>query len=235
MEPYDNPLDVQVPGIQATPNPTPEQQSDIAGQWRSWMANGDNRAALMQFGVSLMSPMGFGQTPAGHVAQGLGSVGEMSGRREAMDLKAQDADSKQELRGAQATAAEARAATAGQGAARSADRLTFQRERLDSDLRNSSTRIRLSGLLRYQQARKAHDDNQLLVPPAQRTSFPAPDEWFRTMGLGDAMGGGSPDGEGANPAPASSNIPPLSSRIKGQTYTTPRGPMVWEGTGWRAP
>ena len=30
-------------------------------------------------------------------------------------------------------------------------------------------------------------------------------------------------------------IPALASRTAGQTYMTPKGPMVWAGTGWRQP
>jgi hypothetical protein len=200
VDPYEDPLDVQPPGLVPMQNPTPEQKSDLAGQWRNWMANDNNRAALMQFGVSMMSPMGFGQNPTGHIGQALGSVGELGSRREAEDLKRQDADSKQDLRASQAQLAESRAANAGSGAARQADRLQFQRERLDNDVRNQGTRTRLSALLRYQQARKAHDDNQLLVPAPQRTPFPGPDDWFRQMGLGSMAGGSGAEGDDIAPA-----------------------------------
>jgi len=219
-------------------NPTPEQQSDLAGQWRSWMANDNNRAALMQFGVSMMSPMGFGQNPTGHIGQALGSVGELGSRREASDLKRQEADSKQDLRASQAQLAESRAANAGSGAARQADRLQFQRERLDNDIRNQGTRLKLGALLRYQQARKAHDDNQLLVPQAQRSAFPSPEQWARQNGLGDIMGGGqtqegddlAPSAPTSGGAPAAGRRPPVGHVEDGFRFRggNPNDPSAWE-------
>lgn len=39
---------------------------------------------------------------------------------------------------------------------------------------------------------------------------------------------------GQKPAAASSSasVPPPAQRVKGQTYNTPKGPMIWTGTGW---
>lgn len=34
---------------------------------------------------------------------------------------------------------------------------------------------------------------------------------------------------------ASTTVPPPAQRRAGQTYSTPKGPLVWTGTGWRAP
>lgn len=92
--------------------PAQSQGSDMAGAWRNWLSDPDNRAALMQFGISLMQPVAVGQTPLGHFGQALGSAGETLDRRKAMALKEQEASSKQDLREAQASNAETRAAAA---------------------------------------------------------------------------------------------------------------------------
>lgn len=206
---FDDPLANAQAGPQVLPNPSPEQVSDLSGQWKNWLANENNRAAMMQFGISLMQPMGFGQNVAGHVGQAIGSTGELASRRQAADMKQQELDSKAELRGAQAAAAEARAARAGETTARQSDRLAFQRERLDADLRNASTRLRLSALLRYQQARKAHEDQQLLEPPDRRTPFPSLEQWAQQYGLGDVTGTRAPTDDGTG-APAVSSAAPAS-------------------------
>ena len=62
------------------PNPSPREQEDIAGQWRSWIDNPGNRAALMQFGIAALQPVGLGQTPLGHLGNAIGAGAEASAR-----------------------------------------------------------------------------------------------------------------------------------------------------------
>jgi hypothetical protein len=86
------------PQAQAAQPATPTQGQDTLQQWNDWMSTPDNRAALVQFGLQLMQPVGLGQTPGGHFAQAVGSVGELGTRREEMDnkqrtLERQEADS----------------------------------------------------------------------------------------------------------------------------------------------
>lgn len=45
--------------------------------------------------------------------------------------------------------------------------------------------------------------------------------------LGGDAGAPSPEQGAASSAP-----PPLAQRVRGQVYQTPRGPMVWTGSGW---
>lgn len=56
---------------------------------------------------------------------------------------------------------------------------------------------------------------------------------------GAVTGGGTPTPPPATapaPAPAAPGaLPPPEKRVPGQTYPTPRGPMVWTGTGWIPP
>lgn len=56
--------------------------------------------------------------------------------------------------------------------------------------------------------------------------------------LGDDFMGDAPDERDSGPVsppapPQASAPPPKESRVKGKTYDTPRGPMIWTGTGWR--
>ena len=86
---------------------TQGQGSDVAGMWRNWIGDPSNRAALMQFGISLMQPISPGQNTLGHVGEALGSAGEAVARKRAIDLKEQEAASKADLREAQAIRSEA--------------------------------------------------------------------------------------------------------------------------------
>jgi hypothetical protein len=240
---FDNPLEVQKPPFDVVPNPSPEQQSDIAGQWKNWLANEGNRAALMQFGVAMMAPMGFGQNVAGHVGQAVGSVGELATRRGEAERKDRETDSRAELRSAQATVAEARAANAGSGAARAADRLSMERERLafDKFRFNTSTLVRLQTA--YQRAIEKINADNVLLPPDQRKPIPTFQQFVQTnpqlaAGIGMGGGEGAPD-DTASPSVEGGTHPEAprdpKQRVKGQTYNTPQGPLIWEGTGWRRP
>lgn len=68
------------PGIDVTPNPSPELKADLTSRWNDWLSAPENRAALMQFGVSLMQPISVGQSVAGHVGQALGGAAEAQTR-----------------------------------------------------------------------------------------------------------------------------------------------------------
>src|SRR5262245_56997727 len=70
-----DPFAPQVPAVRfGTPN-SPE----VRNAWDGFLSNPDNQAALIQFGISLMQPMGFGQTPMGHLGQAIGSAGAALG------------------------------------------------------------------------------------------------------------------------------------------------------------
>lgn len=213
-----NPLGGLVPaqqGPEVIPNPSPEQQSDIAGQWKNWMANEGNRAALMQFGIAMMQPVGLGQTPLGHFGQAVGSVGELGTRREEAERKERELSSKEELRSAQAQVAEARAGAAGSGAGRAADRLVHQRERLASDEAHRLTGRQLQALVAYQNHRKAIEQHNITAPPNERKPIPTQEEFLQGAGLGHLApttatsvgGGGAPSATPA-PPPTSGRAPP---------------------------
>ncbi|HEY0724516.1 MAG TPA: hypothetical protein VGD41_11100, partial [Pyrinomonadaceae bacterium] len=69
---------------QNPPQPAQAPGSDVAGQWRNWIGDPSNRAALMQFGISLMQPIAPGQNTLGHVGEALGSAGEAVARKRAI-------------------------------------------------------------------------------------------------------------------------------------------------------
>ena len=48
-------------------------------------------------------------------------------------------------------------------------------------------------------------------------------------------GGTKTGGAGNQTQPQAPSLPPVADRVKGNTYPTARGPMVWTGTGWTIP
>lgn len=105
---------------QATaPGDDPATAPDITSTWSAALGDPGVRAALLQGGLSLMQPASFGQTGPGQLAQAIGAGAEAYGRQDTentkdalanrgMSVKEQEADSRDEKRGADATIAEGR-------------------------------------------------------------------------------------------------------------------------------
>lgn len=64
----------------AQPPQEPADMNGLANQWRDWINQPDNRAALMQFGVAMLQPMGMGESILTHGANAIGEGGEAAGR-----------------------------------------------------------------------------------------------------------------------------------------------------------
>lgn len=101
---------------QAAQQPTQVQPS-VVDQWGMALQDPNIRTGLMQFGLQLMQPMGFGQTASGHLGQALGAGGEAVNRAQTQERAEREQASKAELREAQASTAEQRATIAGERAA----------------------------------------------------------------------------------------------------------------------
>lgn len=151
-------LDPFTPG--ATADPTagigdPSAYANLVGQWNQFLSDPRGRGALLSAGLALMQPRSFGDTPASQIGRAIGAGGESIRSADTQDLKEREVASKEELRGAQATAAEARAGaatananTAATRAAAATDRLALMRELEQgrTDRLNLAQRVRLSDL-----------------------------------------------------------------------------------------
>lgn len=79
-------------------NPQTAAQSDpgLFDKWRAWLGSEQNRAALLQTGLSLMQPVQPGQSQFGHIAssigEGLGAAGRTEARLRAEELAQQKLD-----------------------------------------------------------------------------------------------------------------------------------------------
>lgn len=75
------------------------QTDDLQGQWMNFLSHPVVQSSLLSAGLQMMQPIGFGQTPAGHVAQAIGAGGESVARsakqaqeEEALALKGEAED-----------------------------------------------------------------------------------------------------------------------------------------------
>lgn len=63
----------------------------LEDRWRNWMSQPANRAALLQFGISMMQPIGVGQSPMGHLGQAIGEGAQAQGRQQEMEIAQESA------------------------------------------------------------------------------------------------------------------------------------------------
>lgn len=231
-------------GFEQIPNPTPEQQGGLMQQWKQTLADPAARAAIMQFGLQLSQPTALGQNRLGHIGQAVGAGGEAAARVQANERadveqarKGQETDSRVDSRIAAANVAEARANTASTVAAAQQDRLSAQRDR-DA----SGALIRAQGLFQKEVSdiRKKNDNAQLMGGIQEK--IPTWEEWLaRNPMLQQQLGTSAPNAQpfSVTPdpnGPAPSQAPAADQRVVGETYQTPRGPLIWMGNGkWKMP
>ncbi|MGH7472620.1 MAG: hypothetical protein ACREJW_01650, partial [Candidatus Methylomirabilales bacterium] len=116
--------------------PAREVQPGWAEQFQQQFASPEARAALLQFGIAAMQPVGFGQNLAGHLGQAIGAGAEASGRVTEQERKKRKETFAEEealfTRGQterRTAAAEARAKRVGRGGGFTrSQQLTHQRE-----------------------------------------------------------------------------------------------------------
>jgi hypothetical protein len=60
---------------------------ELSQRWDQFLADPRGRGALASFGLSLLQPMGFGQSDLGHLGQAVSSAGDSARASEAQDIK----------------------------------------------------------------------------------------------------------------------------------------------------
>lgn len=184
----------------------PTAADDLTSQWSNWMSQPANRAAIMQLGVSLLQPVGIGQTPAGQVGQALGDAGEAVGRVAAderaqaeLDRRNRETDSRVSAREAGAANAETRAnaalTTANARSAMTESQIAVNRARVEASLARTNFLQERVRALQEETARKPDDiQSQIALREAraalaraqtelalERSSIIAPDSETRRL------------------------------------------------------
>jgi hypothetical protein len=92
------------------------------------MGDPENRASLMQFGISMLQPVGVGQSQLGHFASSIGQAGEAAGRVRAEQMAQDKLASETNLKEQSANLAEAKAASAAQNLGMQGELLELRRQ-----------------------------------------------------------------------------------------------------------
>lgn len=194
--------------------PAQSAQTDYAGQWRGWLSDPGNRAALMQFGISLMQPIAPGQTPIGHFGSALGSAGEAISRREKQDLAEAEVGSKAQLRESAAQLAETRANAAVQNIGHQSEVLDLKRM---LGLMERSTKLQEA----YQKAKR--DAELLGGKPLSIEEFIRQNRQLMMLEAGGQPGAGAQGTSAATP-------PKVGDVVRGYRFKggKPSDPNSWE-------
>lgn len=168
-----------------TPGPVEGLVPDqgVAAQVGSFMEDPRARAALLSFGLQMMQPPSFGDNFASQFGRAVGAGGEAVARTELQNMKEtelgikqQEAESKQDLRGAQAEAAIARAGAAEARAGAAGERLNTAGARLalqqqEAERRNERSllqnRIRISNMYQKYVQDVQERNSDILRPRSQ--------------------------------------------------------------------
>lgn len=217
------------PAAQAT------QQQGLRQQWEQFLTQPDTRAALLQFGLSMLSPMPAGQTLAGHFAQGVGMAGETVGERQRLRQEQMEADLRRQT--SMADIAASRGRIAGDAADREIRRegqqidretLGISRQRLGIEQQNADTarleaqRGTRTGGLTENAAVDARKDAAKMYEEAKRASLdpfaPGPDPGDRKAYIDGLLR------EWGIPVPESSvKTKPTTSPVPAQGAPPPAG------------
>jgi hypothetical protein len=194
---------LQTPGLGQSLQPKTGDQmqgvpaEDLTGGWNKWINKPNNRAALMQFGIAMLQPMGFGETGLGHLASSVGSAGEAHQNVTKEAQQAEKSSTEAELRESRARAAETTSNAAELRALQ-----TGENQRLRAENQGTTTLARQ--LQAQAQARRAYDeyvhktnqDNLIADKPASILDYPT---WLKSGG-GAAAESASELGTGTTPS-----------------------------------
>ena len=131
--PRPRPLDTDAP---KDPTQSGIDVGKLGQQWSDWIDKPSNRAAMLQFGIAALQPMGFGETTLSHLAGVVGAGGEAAANVNKQALAERAESSKEELAQARAEAASARTGAAASNLENARARLEMQ-QRLGESLEES--------------------------------------------------------------------------------------------------
>lgn len=111
IDPQDDPLtpplgqSLQEGRTQSAPPPG-FNPGNLVDSWNKWVDKPNNRAALMQFGIAMLQPVGMGETGTSHFANAIGAAGQAHQNVTKEAEEAEKSSTEAELRTSRAAAAE---------------------------------------------------------------------------------------------------------------------------------
>lgn len=165
----------------ASPAPGFEPGKLLDG-WNSWVDKPNNRAALMQFGIAMLQPMGMGENASGHFANAVGSAGEAHQRVTGQEQLARKEDTSATLREATAGAREQTANAAELRALQTGENQRLRAE--NQSLTGASAALRAQTDAKKNYA-KEKGDWELFHP---KEPFPSFEDWSRENSATNPVG-----------------------------------------------
>ena len=218
--------------------------------YKAAFADPESRAALLQIGLNLMQPRELGQSAFGQIGQAIGAGGESVDRAEEADRKERDSDTKQQRADDALTIAELRLKNA-----RNPNELTpYQQQSLQlqqrSQNRNDAKETRAERVARQKDIKAGVDAavearDSLVLPD----THPEKARWAGKTNdqiqseienqYNTKVGKIPDDDADTGGGGVAAAVPPPASRVTGQVYQTPQGPLKWvksgSGFGWVRP
>lgn len=220
-------------------------QPNLLDRWGQALQNPATRAGLMQMGLQLMQPMGFGQSPMGHLAASVGAAGEASDRVDTENLKERVAQNTMDRtaetlrQGQERIAIGNRNATTRENALqlRAGGTSGLSMRDLVSGQRTEAKALETQAWREAQQAAKVVSDSAqygLAIPPGyEKYSGKTAQDIYREKLADPTWRKGATVSRGVPTVNDPSQLPPVNQRVAGQTVvTTPKGNFVWNGKGW---
>lgn len=205
------------------PNEQPQQPNALD----QFFANPKVQAGLLQGGLSLMQPMAWGDNVTSFLGRAIGSGAEAAQRQEAEDIKQQEASSKEDLRTAQAGAAEARSNTAAANSNTAAARLALISQAEEGKRERALNSLHVRAILGWQAANKAIEDRNFGKPSSKQEPKISWEDYVNDKGLSAILGGVPGTSSEVKRAPGWYPVSP-GSRLAAAGKTE----AYWDGTSW---
>lgn len=199
-----------------TPAPRPAtaspgaNMSDLYSGWNDWINKPNNRAALMQFGIAMLQPVGFGESAVGHFANAVGAAGEAHRRVTTNEQADTKASTEAELRESRANAATTTANAAEQRAYTASELARTRTERDATSATARALQAQAAARAKYDQYIKqvsARNTDPLRDPGAAIEPTMPYSEWIRTPEGRESL----IPAAGAPPADTTGTVPPAGS------------------------
>jgi len=205
----EGPVPESQPTQQNQPSRAGGGMMDLAGRWNTWMDNPSNRAALMQFGIGMLTPMA-GMSGLWQAGFALGHAGEAAASVQKQEREQQALEQKGELQQAQAERARQQAAHEGEMTQMKAAMLEQRKAEADAREREKEAATELTARRDYEKYRTnpLRDPNEPLMSfeqyypgwrgqrggPAQKETISST-QLFSRPGMSAAVqkGGGDPE------------------------------------------
>lgn len=191
------------------------KMSDLYSGWNDWINKPNNRAALMQFGIAMLQPVGFGESGVSHFVNAVGAAGEAHRRVTTNEQADTKASTEAELKESRANAATVTANAAEQRAYNAGETQRLRQERDQTSATARALQAQAAARAKYDTyvgSVSKRNTDPLRDPKAPIEPTMPYNEWIRTPegreSLLPATGAPPADETGTSPPPGATTSAP---------------------------